>query len=201
MEYTDKERQMLSLLERTDFKNLSKNDLFSYASKLGELRPEVAKQVVAQFPELVALIKTSLSEYKELLEKIVASDDKSINHIYTLFDKEIDNAHDSWNEYIAFADKVRIDLSMCLDKSDLSSDEQKEIIDREIEILRMVGEKDSEIRNKEMETAKMADKKDSEKRAFNWKIISSASMVVLVAAGIGLATLGGDFNFKLPKKS
>ena len=31
MEYTDREKQILALMERTDFKNLSKNDLFSYA--------------------------------------------------------------------------------------------------------------------------------------------------------------------------
>lgn len=40
MEYTSSEKQILSLMERTDFRNLSKNDVLSYASKLNELRPE-----------------------------------------------------------------------------------------------------------------------------------------------------------------
>ena len=52
MEYTNNEKHVLSLMDRTDFKNLSKIDILSYASKLNELRPEVAQQVVAQFPEL-----------------------------------------------------------------------------------------------------------------------------------------------------
>lgn len=39
------------MMERTDFKNLSKNDVISYVSKLNELRLEVANQVLAQFPE------------------------------------------------------------------------------------------------------------------------------------------------------
>ncbi len=34
MEYTDKEQQVLSLMQRMDFKNLSKNDVISFASKL-----------------------------------------------------------------------------------------------------------------------------------------------------------------------
>ena len=69
MEYTDIEKQVLSLMERTDFKSLSKNDVISYASKLNELRPEVAAQVLAQFPELAKLIQSSLVEYKDVLEK------------------------------------------------------------------------------------------------------------------------------------
>lgn len=88
MQYTDVEKQVLSLMERTDFKNLSKSDVISYASKLNELRPEVATQVLAQFPELAGLIKSSLSEYKDILEKIVSSDDESTNQVYGILNDE-----------------------------------------------------------------------------------------------------------------
>lgn len=37
MEYTSSEKQILSLMERTDFRNLSKNDVLSYASKLNDM--------------------------------------------------------------------------------------------------------------------------------------------------------------------
>ena len=37
MEYTNNEKHVLSLMDRTDFKNLSKIDILSYASKLNEL--------------------------------------------------------------------------------------------------------------------------------------------------------------------
>ena len=43
MEYTIEEKGILDLMGRTDFRNLSKGDVISYASKLAELRPEVAK--------------------------------------------------------------------------------------------------------------------------------------------------------------
>lgn len=69
MEYTNNEKHVLSLMDRTDFKNLSKIDILSYASKLNELRPEVAQQVLAQFPELAKLIQATMVEYQGILEK------------------------------------------------------------------------------------------------------------------------------------
>lgn len=39
IEYTPIEKDVLSMMQRTDFKNLSKNDVISFVSKLGELRP------------------------------------------------------------------------------------------------------------------------------------------------------------------
>lgn len=201
MEYTDVEKKVLSFMEKTDFKNLSKNDVISYASRLNELRPEVATQVLAQFPELAKLIQSSMVEYKDVLEKIIASDDESTNQVYSILNKELEGAAESRKEYIEFADKVSSDISKCLDNPDLTPEQQNEIREQQMEILRMVDKKDTEIREQEMETARMADKKDSEKKAFNWKIISAASVVVITAVGIGAAALGGNFNVKLPKKS
>lgn len=200
MDYTNTEKQFLSLMERTNFRNLSKNDVLSYASKLNELRPEVAQQVLEQFPELVKLIQSSMVEYKEILEKIIASDDDSTNQVYGILNKELEGSYESRKEYIAFADKVRSDLSKCLDNPNLTSEQQKEIINREMEILNMVNNKDTEIREQETEIARMADKKDSEKKEFNWKMLGAASFVVLTAVGIGTAALGGKFDIKLPKK-
>lgn len=99
MEYTNNEKQILSLMERTNFRNLSKNDVLSYASKLNELRPEVAQQIIAQFPELAKLIQSTMVEYKDILEKIVASDDESTNQVYGILNKEIDNASYSRKEF------------------------------------------------------------------------------------------------------
>ncbi len=134
MEYTNNEKQILSLMERTDFRNLSKNDVLSYASKLNELRPEVAQQVIAQFPELAKLIQSTMVEYKDILEKIVASDDESTNQVYGIINKEVDNASDSKKEFIEYADKVRADLSKCLDNPNLTPEQQKDILDRQMEI-------------------------------------------------------------------
>lgn len=200
MEYTNKERQILALMERTDFKNLKKDELLSYTSKLNELRPEVATQVIAQFPELVNHIQSALIEYKDILDTVVTSDDASLTQMYDLITKDMDHAAASRSEYISFADQVRSDCSKCLDNPDLTHEQRQEILDREIEILKMVDKKETESRNQEQEDVHLADKKDSEKRMFNWKVIGTASALVLTALTFGTAMLGGKFDIKLPVK-
>ena len=201
MEYTDKERRILSLMESADFKNLSKNDFISYASKLNELRPEVATQVLTQYPEFVKLIQSSMVEYKDILEKVIASDNESIQQFYTIADKELESIDQSRKEFYEFAGKVHSDLSKCLDNPNLTDEKQREILSQEMEIVRIVDQKDKEIREQEMKIVNMANQKDKEKREFNGKVIGAASTIVIVAVGIGASVLGGNFNIKLPKKS
>jgi hypothetical protein len=200
MEYTPAEKEALSLFSRTDFKNITKNELVSYASKLNELRPEVAKEVLAQFPELAKMITTVASDYRGELEKIVESDDKSIEQVYGIYSKEIDSAADSRKEYNEFASKVLADLSKGLDAPDLSAEERAKIREQELDVLRMVDKKDTEIRKQEQEIASAASAKDTEKREFNWKLIGAASVFAAALVGIGTAALGGTFDLKLPKK-
>lgn len=82
------EKGILDLMGRTDFRNLSKGDVISYASKLAKLHPEVARDVLAQYPQFVDLIKTALSEYRQEIDKIIESDDTSIEHYYTYTEKD-----------------------------------------------------------------------------------------------------------------
>ncbi|MCU6701363.1 MULTISPECIES: hypothetical protein [Eubacteriales] len=82
----------------------------------------------------------------------------------------------------------------------MTPEQRQEIIDREIEIMKMVDQKDTEARQQEQSAVQEAEQKDSEKRMFNWKVIGSASFLVLTAVGIGTAVLGGKFNIKLPTK-
>ena len=200
MEYTPIEQQTLAMMRRTDFKNLSKSDVLSIASKLGELRPDVAKEVIAQFPELAKLIQSSMEEYKDMLENIISSDDESIKQVYAMADKDMDTSADSRKQFYDFAGKVHADLSKCLDNPDLTAEERKDILAQEMEILKVVREKDTEIRAHETETVKMVDKKDSEKRQFDWRVIGAASTVLVIGLSVAASALGGNFNFKLPKK-
>ncbi len=200
MEYTDIEKQTLAMMQRTDFKNLSKTDVVSIFSQLSQLRPEVASQVVAQFPEFVKLAQTYMSEYKEILGTVIASDDESLKQVYSTADRDLENAVNSREQFYDFAGKVHGDLSKCLDNPDLTEEERKSILAQEMEILKIVSEKDIEIRNHEKETVKMVDKKDSEKRQFNWGIIKVASTALVIGLGVGVSILGGNVNIKLPKK-
>ncbi|WP_278463577.1 hypothetical protein [Thomasclavelia spiroformis] len=202
MEYTDKEKQVLELMDRTDFKNLSKVDLLGFVSKLSELRPEVAKEVIAKFPELVSLIKATLPEYKLIVETIIESGDKSTEAVYSILDKNLDITDDSRKAFYEYANKIHSDLSKCLNKDEMPFEQRKEILDRELEILKMIDKKDTEIRQDEKNIRELADKKDIEKKNYNWRILSTASLVIMVSVGFAAATLtGGEFKIKLPNKN
>ena len=147
MEYTNNEKQILSLMERTDFKNISKIDLLSYASKIGELRPEVAKEILANYPEFVSLIKNTLSEYKGMIDAIIESDDKSINEYYKIANKEMDSAINSRIQFYSLLKQIQDDYSKCLDNPNLQPEMIMEILNRQVELVKMANEKDTEIRN------------------------------------------------------
>ncbi len=91
-------------------------------------------------------------------------------------------------------------MSKCLDNSNITPDERKEILNREMEVLKMIGEKDTEIRKQEMALVCMAEKKDTEKKEFSGKTLGAASFVVLAVAGIGAAALGGKVDIKPLKR-
>ena len=200
MEYTPMEREVLNLMKRTDFKNISKGEILSYASKLGELRPEVAKEVLAQYPEFVGLMKNALTEYKGMLDSIISSDDASIKEYYGIVNKEMDNAADSRKQYYDFVKLVQADYSKVLDNPNLPSETILEILNREKELVEASNQKDTEIRDQEKDIEDKANKKDSEKREFNWRLIRGASLTLVAVISVSAAVLGGKFDLKLPKK-
>lgn len=201
MEYTPVEKDVLSMMNRADFKNLSKNDIISFASKIGELRPEVAKEVLAQYPEFVKLMKSTLTEYKSMLDSIIESDDESLKEYYNIANKEMDSASDSRKQIYDFVKQVQLDYSKCLDNPNLSPEMLMEILNSERELIKIAIEKDTEIRDQEKEIKDKANKKDTEKREFNWKLVRNISVALVTVAGISAGVLGGKFDFKLPKKS
>lgn len=200
MEYTSNEKQILSLMERTDFKNLSKSDVISFVSKLGELRPEVAKEVLAQYPEFGGLLKAVLNEYKGMLDTIVASDNESLKEYYSIANKEIDSAVDSRRLFYDFVKQVQADYSKCLDNPNLSPEMIMEILNRQSDLVKMANEKDAEIREQEKEIEDNVNRKETEKRDFNWKLVGGISAALITVVGVSAGVLGGKFDIKLPKK-
>lgn len=201
MEYTPMEKEVLSMMERTDFRNLSKMDIISFASKLGELRPEIAKAVLAQYPEFVKLMQSALTEYRNIINSLVESDDASLKGYYGIANKEIDNASDSRKQFYDIVKQVQSDYSKCLDNPDLPPEILMEILNREIELIKIADEKDTEIRGQEKDIERNANKKDTEKREFNWKLMGSISFALVAVVGISAGILGGKFDFKVPKKT
>lgn len=120
------EKQVLKKLDIPDFRHLSKEKVMRFASMLPNMNPEVAKKALEQFPEFAKTTKEMLVEYREILEKGMESNDKSILACY-----------EAGNTIISSLQKE-------LDKESLTFEERKYIIDQMVEVSKMMNEKDSE---------------------------------------------------------
>lgn len=76
MEYSKDALEVLNLMQRKDFKNISKNEVINLASKLGELNPEVARDIIAQFPKVVTLLNNIIDH---LIQK---SSELSLEYVF-----------------------------------------------------------------------------------------------------------------------
>lgn len=164
MKYSDVEQKALDMINKSDFRQVTKDDVVGFVSMLQNMDPEVAKQIITQYPQLVKLIYDTLNSTKETFGKTIDSNDASTKQCYEIYNKVLD------------------DLGKCLDQEELTSEERMKILEKETEI------------------AKMAQELDSSVKSGNWKIVSAASYIAIIAVGIGAGVLGGKFNFKLPTK-
>ena len=200
MEYTNTEKVILARMRRTDFKNLSKNDVLSFASELRQLPSDVSKNIIAQYPEFAKLMKSTFEEYKSIIDSLIESDTASSNEVYSIINSGMDGASDSREQFNSLLKAVQADYSMCLENPNLPPDVMLEILSRENELIKMAYENDEKIRASEKELVDVACRKDSEKRAFNWRLVGGISFALVTFMGISAGLLGGKFDIKLPKK-
>ena len=120
------EQKVLRKLNIEDFRHLTKDKVITMASMLDKMEPEVAKKALEQFPEFSNTAKEMLVGYKDTLDKGLESNRESVQSYY-----------DSCKSIIEVLQKQ-------LDDENLSFEERKYIVDKMLEISRMMGEKDSE---------------------------------------------------------
>lgn len=150
------EQKVLRKLDIEDFRHLTKDKVITMASMLDKMDPEVAKKALEQFPEFSNTAKEMLVGYKDTLDKGLESNKESVQSYY-----------DSCKSIIEVLQKQ-------LEDETLSFEERKYIIDKLLEISRMMGEKDTE----------------------NKKFIVTMAVVGAVAVGVVTAvlasTIGGN---------
>ncbi len=120
------EQKVLKKLNIEDFRHLTKDKVITMASMLDKMDPEVAKKALEQFPEFATTTKEMLNEYKEILDKGLETNKESVQIYY-----------DSCNSII-------VSLQKQLEDEHLFFEDRKYIIDRMLDVSRMMGEKDSE---------------------------------------------------------
>lgn len=95
MEYPAETQKILDILNRTDFKNIKKSEVISLVSKLNDLNPDVAREIIAQFPEVAEMLKVAISEYTENIKNILESNEKSSDKYFEISKKGVDSSEDS----------------------------------------------------------------------------------------------------------
>ena len=100
-------------------------------------------------------------------------------------------------EYKKIVQQLLNDNSKALDKS-TTSEEIKEILDRNLEIFKMADEKEKERINNIKEIKNQALEKDTENKDFKWKLVKSASYVIIGLVGFTTGFVAG--NNKLGKR-
>ena len=143
------EQKVLRRLGIDDFRHLTKDKVISMATMLDKMDPEVAKKALEQFPELSKVSKEMLIEYKDTLDKGLETNRESVQSFYEVCNSNV-NA-----------------LQNMLENEDLSFEHKKYIIDKLLEISKMMGEKDTE----------------------NKKFITTMAVVGAVALGIATMAL------------
>lgn len=157
------EEKVLKKLGIENFRYMTKDKVISMASMLDQMDPEVAKKAIEQFPEFSKTVKEMLLGYKETLDNGLESNKENVQTYYKI------------------CQSVIASLENLLLNEDITFEERKYIIEKILEVSRMVGEKDAE------------DKKFI-------KTMSTIGLVALGVASVALSTaLGGKAKIDLNK--
>ncbi len=118
------EQKTLRELGIKDFGQLNKEKSIRFASMLHKMEPEVAKKALEQFPEFSRTSRDILSEYKDTLDKGMASNDASIKSVYENYNaiilslqKELENDNLSFEEKVYILEQMK-DIASRIDKKD-----------------------------------------------------------------------------------
>lgn len=120
------EKKVLKKLGIDDFTQMTKNQIIDLAGMMDRMSPEVAQKAMEQFPEFSNASREMLLDYKDSLDKAIASNDKSMESFYKNCTTIIDS------------------LQKELDNDKLTFKEKKYIIEQMKDIADMMDRKDSE---------------------------------------------------------
>ncbi len=120
------EKKVLKKLGIDNFTQMTKNQIVDLAGMMDRMSPEVAQKAMEQFPEFSNASREMLLDYKDSLDKTIASNDKSMES----FCKNCTTIIDS--------------LQKELDNDKLTFKEKKYIIEQMKDIADMMDRKDSE---------------------------------------------------------
>lgn len=126
-------------------------------------------------------------DYSGVLENISDNQTKDNKELFEVLRKEMELSSPS-DEFTKIAEQVLGDNSKALDKA-TTEEERNNILDRNMEILKIASEKEKERIENNKEIREKALEKDTENKKFKWGLVKYASYMVigLVVGGVGTA--------------
>ena len=130
---------------------------------------------------------TAYKDYSGVLENISDNQTKDNKELFEVLRKEMELSSPS-DEFTKIAEQVLGDNSKALDKA-TTEEERNNILDRNMEILKIASEKEKERIENNKELREKALEKDTENKKFKWGLVKYASYMVigLVVGGVGTA--------------
>jgi len=113
----------------TDFRHLTKDKVLQFASNLDKLDPEVAKEIIEQFPEFSSTMLNITKEYRETISDLIKQNAESSKSTCDAYNRILDS------------------LEKTLSNGNLKFEERKWIIEQMKEISDRLDAKDSENKN------------------------------------------------------
>ena len=116
------EKKVLKKLNIKDFGCLSLDNIGKFTSMLPQMDPEVAKKALEQFPEFAQAGKEIVSEFCNMMDKILESSDKCMTQQCEICKEIIES------------------LNTELNRENITHNQRMEIIDKIIEVNREISE-------------------------------------------------------------
>lgn len=82
-------QEVLDKLGISDFSQLSKEKLMTFASLVGKMEPEVEEKAISQVPQFAETALGALQDFRQTLDGMVVSNSASIMRCYDICDKII----------------------------------------------------------------------------------------------------------------
>jgi hypothetical protein len=121
------EESVLKELEISDFRDLKKDKMIPFMSKLSGMNPDVAKKAIEQIPEFSKVAVEALKEYRDIYEKTITINRESNASCLKTYDIILE------------------ELKKILEK-DVPFEEKMEVIKRMVEVAQLKDEKETEFR-------------------------------------------------------
>lgn len=126
MRKTLSEQKVLKKLGIPDFRHMTKDKVIKFASMLPRMDPAVAKEAIDQFPQFKEMASELTDALKDMADKAFKSSEESQKYFY-----------EACNNAIATLNKE-------LDDDEIDAVERERIRNHIIQVLQMIGDKDSE---------------------------------------------------------